>query len=78
MGNKVADVDAKMEDVGDKVRCVDEKVQVVIDGARGLSSQRLKPIIIHFSDSTQTRVAAQETQLVIQQAAKGIDEIKCS
>ena len=27
------------KDIGDKVQCVDEKVQVIIDGARGLSSR---------------------------------------
>ena len=31
-------VDGKVEGVGDKVQCVDKKVQVAIDGARGLSS----------------------------------------
>ena len=37
----------QVEEVGDKVQCVDEKVQVVIDGARGLSSQLLKPSNIY-------------------------------
>ena len=31
------EIGVKIEDVGDKVLCVDEKVQVLIDGARGLS-----------------------------------------
>ena len=31
------------KEMGDKVTCVDEKVQVIIDGARGLSIQWLKP-----------------------------------
>ena len=31
------EIGVKIEHVGDKVLCVDEKVQVVIDGARGLS-----------------------------------------
>ena len=30
------------KDIGDRVQCVDEKVQVVIDGARGVSSHCLK------------------------------------
>ena len=38
---KQARVAAK--DIGDKVQCVDEKVQVVIDGARGLSISILIP-----------------------------------
>ena len=36
---KQARVSAK--DIGDKVQCVDEKVQVVIDGARALSCRLL-------------------------------------
>ena len=32
-------VDGKVEEVVDKVQCVGDKVQVVIDGARGLSSR---------------------------------------
>jgi hypothetical protein len=71
-------VDGKVEEVGDKVQCVDDKVQVVIDGARGLHSQLKGLLTSIFSDSTQARVAAQETRLVIQQAANDIDEIKCS
>ena len=31
------EIGVMIEDVGDKVQYVDEKVQVVIDGARGLS-----------------------------------------
>ena len=66
-------------DIGDKVQCVDEKVQVVIDGARGLSSQWLKPSKTSIlSDGKQARVAVQETRSVIQQAATDIDQIKCS
>jgi hypothetical protein len=45
--NEVKVVEAKVESTGDKVeakvRCVDEKVQVVIDGARGVSSWSLIP-----------------------------------
>lgn len=33
------DIGDKVAEVGVKVECIDEKVQVVIDGARGLSSQ---------------------------------------
>jgi hypothetical protein len=47
IGDNVADVGIKVESVGDTVRCVDGKVQLVIDGARGLSSQWLKPANIH-------------------------------
>ena len=43
ISDKVADAVVKIEDVGqdvgDKLQCVDEKVQVVIDGARGLSGR---------------------------------------
>jgi hypothetical protein len=68
----------KVEDVEEKVKSVDEKVQVVIDGARGLSSDVSNLLICIHSDGKQARVAAQETRLVIQQAANDIDEIKCS
>ena len=40
-------VDGKVEEVSDKVRCVGERVQVVIDGTRGLSSP-LKSIYSHL------------------------------
>ncbi len=38
----------KVEDIGDQVQCVDEKVQVVIDGAIGVSSQSPIPNILTF------------------------------
>ena len=37
IGDKVSDVGVKIEDVGDIVQRVDEKVRVVIDGARGFT-----------------------------------------
>ena len=37
--NEVKVVDGKVGEVGEQVQCVDDKVQVVIDGARGLSNQ---------------------------------------
>ena len=37
--SKVESAGDKMEDIGRNMQCVDEKVQVVIDGARGVSSQ---------------------------------------
>ena len=37
--NEVRVVDCKVEEVGDKVQCVDGSAQVVIDDARGLSNQ---------------------------------------
>ena len=42
---KQAKVVAK--DIGDRVQCVDEKVQAVIDGARGLSIQLLNPFNVN-------------------------------
>jgi hypothetical protein len=36
---KVESVGDKVDDVVDKVQCVDERVRVVIDGARGVSTQ---------------------------------------
>jgi hypothetical protein len=38
MEDKVTDVGVKIEGVGDKAQRIDEKVQVVIDGARDISS----------------------------------------
>ena len=67
------------KEIGDKIQCVDEKVQVVIDGARGLSTQwLLKHLTSVLSDGKQAKVAAQEASLVIQHVANDIDEIKCS
>ena len=36
---RVNNVDSKVEGVGKQVQCVEDKVQVVIDGARGMFSQ---------------------------------------
>jgi 5,10-methylenetetrahydrofolate reductase len=36
VGDRVDEVGDKVDDIGDQVRCVDGKVQVAIDGARGL------------------------------------------
>ena len=85
LGVKVEGVDSKVEDIGDnvkdvvdKVQCVDERVQVVINGARG--AYTLSPIRsnVHTSDGRDARVAAQETQSIIQQTVNRIDEVKCS
>ncbi|KAN0129357.1 hypothetical protein V8E53_012841 [Lactarius tabidus] len=65
VGDKVEDVGDKVEDVGDKVEDVGDKVQCVDDKVQ-----------VVIDDSKQARVAAQETRLVIQQAANDIDEIK--
>ena len=59
-----------MKDIGDKV-------QVVIDGGRGLFSLLLKPSNICASDGKQARVAVQEARSVIERTANSIDEIKC-
>ena len=75
---KVDGVDHKVDGVGDKVECVDAKVQVVIDSAQGLLSIEKNLLTSILPDSMQASVAAQETRLVIQQAANDIDEIKCS
>ena len=80
ISDKVAGVGVKIEGVGDKVECINEKVQVVIDGAGSLSGRLLNSSNVYtliLSDGQQARVAAQETRLVIQQAANDIDEIKC-
>jgi hypothetical protein len=75
VGDKIEEVGDK---VGDKVQCVDEKVQVVIDGALGLSSQLKTVLTSTLSDGKQARDAAKEVKSIIQQTATGIDEIKCS
>ena len=68
--------DGKQERVA--VMEVGDKVQVVINGARGLSRQLLNPSKIILLDGMQARATAQETRLVVQQAANDIDQIKCS
>jgi methyl-accepting chemotaxis protein len=47
VGDKVEDLGDKVKDLGDNIHCVDQKVQVVIDGARGLSPRSLIPSEIH-------------------------------
>ena len=78
MEDKVEVIGDKVEVMGDQLQCVDEKVQVVIDGARGVSSQSPMPSNMYTLDSRQARGEAKESKLTIQQAASGIDEIKCS
>ena len=72
---KVDRVEDKVEEVGGKVgsqvQSVDEKVQVVIDGVRGLSSSFQTILTSLLSDGKQAT-------LIIQHTANGIDEIKCS
>ena len=36
-------IDGKVEEVGNQVQCVDDKVQVVIDGARAILCRLLNP-----------------------------------
>ena len=43
VGDKVEALGDKVEDLGDNVHCIHEKVQVVIDRARGLSPHSLIP-----------------------------------
>ena len=43
VGDKVEDLGDKVEDLGDNIHCVHEKLQVVIDRARGLSPHSLIP-----------------------------------
>ena len=75
VGDKVDEVGEKM---GDQVQCVDEKVQVLIDGTRGLSSPFRTILTLTFSDGNQARLEAKEAKSIIQQTADGVDEIKCS
>ena len=80
--DKVEDVGDKVEEVGEKVggkvECVDEKVQVLIDGTRGLSSPFRTILTLTFSDGNQAKLAAKETKSISQETAEGVDEIKCS
>ena len=78
VGDKVEEVGDKVGDVGDKVQRVDDKVQVIIDGARTCPIRCQTILTSILADGKQTRVAAQETRLVVQHAANDIDEIKCS
>ncbi|KAN0139385.1 hypothetical protein V8E53_002886 [Lactarius tabidus] len=72
IGDKVTDVGDKLEDVGDKVEEVGDKVEDIGDQVQCVD-EKVQLVIDH---SKQAGVAAQETRLVIQQAANGIDEIK--
>ena len=65
-------------DVGEKVQCVDDKVQVVIEGAQTLSS-RLTIFLTHMlSDGKQARVAAKEIgDKVSDVGVKIQDKVQC-
>ncbi|KAN0139484.1 Ankyrin repeat-containing domain protein [Lactarius tabidus] len=65
IGDKVADVGVGVEGVSNKVEDIDEKVKTV--------DEKVQVVI---EDGKQVRVAAQETSLVLQQAANDMDEIK--
>lgn len=70
MDDKLEGMGVNVEDIGDKVQCIDEKVEVVINGVPRVSS----------SDGHLTRILSdgQQARIMVQQAANGIDEIKCS
>ena len=73
---KVESVQDKVEDIGEdiggKVQCVDEKVQAVINGARGVSSPSPIPSnVFLLSDG-------KETNLIIRQTENSVNEVKCS
>ena len=78
VGDKVEGVGDKVGVVGAKVQRVDDMVRVVIDGARACPISRQTILTSILADGKQTRVAAQETRLVVQHAVNDIDEIKCS
>jgi hypothetical protein len=74
-------VEGKVESRGDrmedKVRCVDEKVQVVIEGERVYPAS-LQYVLKLLSDGKKARLKAEEGKSIIQQTAISVDEIKCS
>ena len=69
--DKVDAVGDKVEDVGGKVVCIEEKVQVVIDGARTLSSQLKAFLTYMLSDGKQ---AAKEIGVKIEDVG---DKVQC-
>ena len=69
--NEVKIVDDKVGDVGDKVECVDEKVQVIIDGARKLSRRSTASLTSMLSDGKQ---AAKEIGVKIEDVG---DKVEC-
>ena len=70
-------VDGKVEEVGKQVQCVDDKVQVVIDGARGMFGQLLSPSNVQpiISDGRQAKVAAKDIGNKVEEVGNKVEDI---
>ena len=70
-------VDGKVEEVGKQVQCVDDKVQVVIDGALGIFGQLLSPSNIQpiISDGRQAKVAAKDIGNKVDEVGDKVEDI---
>jgi hypothetical protein len=76
--NVVEAVDGKVADVGDKVQGVDEKVQIVIDGAHPPIGDNRYFLTLILSDGKDAIVEAKVATIIMQQTANSVDEIKCA
>ena len=70
-------VDGKVEEVGKQVQCVDDKVQVVIDGARGMFGRLLSPSNVRpiISDGRQAKVAAKDIDNRVVNVGVKVEEV---
>ena len=70
-------VDGKVEEVSKQVQCVDDKVQVVIDGALGIFGQLLSPSNIQpiSSDGRQAKVAAKDIGNKVEEVGDKVEDI---
>ena len=70
-------VEGKVEEVVKQVQCVDDKVQVVIDGARGIFGQLLSPSNVQpiISDGRQAKVAAKDIGNKVEEVGNKVEDI---
>ena len=70
-------VDGKVEELGKQVQCVDDKVQVVIDGTRGMFGRLLSPSDVQpiISDDRQAKVAAKDIGNKVEEVGDKVEDI---
>ena len=70
-------VDGKVEEVVKQVQCVDDKIQGVIDGARGIFGQLLSPSNVQpiISDGRQAKVAAKDIGNKVEEVGNKVEDI---
>ena len=75
VGKKVGEIGEKVEDVSDKMKFLDGKVQVVIDGSQAVTNHRLLIFLLSYFKRV---VVTKDANLILQQTATSVNEVKSS